>query len=197
MKARLSGKERLFAHEYVRDHNATRAAKAAGFKVGPGLAVTASRLLRKAKVRELVSELEGTYLARVGSKAEAVLAELHYLGLARLERILNADGSVKPQGEWPEAERAAVTKVRVKEILGAPVVEADTGELKIPVVGRIVTVEMASKLGALQTLMEHHGLVRPKPPDGISMSLEELVLLARKTLELERRAAEAVARPSR
>jgi phage terminase small subunit len=189
----LTARERAFAHHYVASHNATEAAGAAGYKVGPGLKVTGARLLTRANVAELIAELERKHLAAVDSRAEEVLAELHHLGLARLSRLQNDDGTLKPRSEWPEREQAALTKLRVKEILGPATAMSDTGELVQTVVGRVVTAEMGSKLGALQTLAEHHGLVKRKLEVEHTVKLEQLILLARKMRELKRAASSAAA----
>ncbi len=180
----LSARERLFAHEYIKDHNGARAARDAGYAESSAK-VTAARLLTRANVAELVARLEEKALARAGSKADEVLQELHNLGLARLTRTLGPDGSPLPLDQWPEAEKAALTKLEVREIL-ADRVMADTGETRTVVIGRIHKTRMDSKLGALNTLAEHHGLVKPKDGGNVQMRLEELILLARKSLELER-----------
>lgn len=183
-QSNLTPRERRFAHEYVKDHNATRAARDAGYSEHTA-GQQGSRLLKRVKVAELVERLESKHLAKLDSKAEQVLAELHHLGLARLTRTLGPDGSPLPLDQWPEAERAALTKLEVRELL-ADRVMADTGETRTVVVGRVYKSRMDSKLGALNTLAEHHGLVKPKDGGNVSMRLEELILLARKTLELER-----------
>lgn len=183
---RLTPKQRRFAHEFVTDHNATRAARAAGYRDGPGLRVSASNLLRKPLVAELVAQLEKELLAKVDSKADQVVRELHHLGLARITRLLNADGSVKPREEWPEAEAAAVSEFTVKEIV-EPRLDPETGEIKPTVVGRVVTIEMDSKLSALKTLMEHHGLVEGGS-GGTDLTLAAYILMARAQHELKERA---------
>jgi phage terminase small subunit len=178
--------ERRFAQEYVKDHNATRAATAAGYSEHTA-GQQGSRLLKRVKVAELVAQLEEKLLAKAGSKAEEVLAELHHLGLARLSRVTNDDGSMKPLSEWPEREKAALSKLEVKEYFGKPVT-TDDGAVMTPLLGRSVKARMDAKLGALNTLAEHHGLVKPKDGGNVQMRLEELILLARKSLELEQAA---------
>jgi hypothetical protein len=192
-RAELAPRERLFAHLYVRGegkqgkgrHNATAAARGAGYRDGPGLRTTASRLLAKADVSAYIAELEEQALAKVDSKRDEVLQELTFLGLARLSRVQNDDGSLKPLSEWPEAEKAALTHLEVKEKLGKPVI-TDDGLAVVPVAARQVKARMDSKLGALNTLAEHHGIVKQKE-ETTTVRLEELILLARKALELEKK----------
>jgi phage terminase small subunit len=191
-----SPRERLFAHLYVAGdkerkgrHNATAAARGAGYREGPGLATTASRLLKKAEVAAYIAELEAKALAKVDSKRDQVLAELHHLGLARITRVQNDDGSLKPKSEWPEAELAALTSLEVREKLGKPVM-TDDGVAVVPVVSRSVKARMDSKLGALNTLAEHHGLVKRKDEGAITFRLEDLIVAARNRLELQKRERE-------
>lgn len=185
----LTARERLFCHLYVKGderqrHNATAAARAAGYRNGPGLGAQASRLLKKGKVAHLVAQLEQTALAKVDSKRDKVLAELHHVGLARLSRCLevqpDASIKVKPVEDWGEDERAALTEVKVQAIFEGH------GEERTHV-GNLVNVKMASKLGALQTLAEHHGIVKAKGEGEISFRLEDLIVAARMRRELKKR----------
>jgi phage terminase small subunit len=76
-------KLRLFALEYVIDHNATRAAIAAGY--APKSAhVTGSRMLKKAKDSGLMAELEERAAKRAEIRKDDVLGELKLLGFANM-----------------------------------------------------------------------------------------------------------------
>jgi len=179
----LTGKERAFSHLYVQHHNGTQAAREAGYKDGPGLKVTASRLLTKANVAAYVAELEAKALAKVDSKRDQVLAELHHLGLARVTRTLGPDGKPLPVSEWPEAERAALTQLEVRETLGKPDEKGAQA-----VVERRVKARFDQKLGALNTLAEHHKLVKRTSEEGTFVfRLEDLIVASRRRLELEDR----------
>ncbi len=180
----LTPKQRVFALEYLNCWNASEAYRRAGYSP-KNADVDGPKLLGNPGIAAFVAERERRILSRLELNAERVLIELHHLGLARLTRTLGPDGSPLPLEQWPEAERAALTKLEVKEIL-ADRVMADTGETKSVVVGRVFKARMDSKLGALNTLAEIHGLVKPRDGGTASMRLEELILLARKTLELER-----------
>lgn len=187
-----TAQEREFAKRYAlgdehgeNRHNGAAAARGAGYKDGRGVYETARRLLRKAAIRRLVDELEAKREAKVDSKRDQVLAELHHLGLARIDRVLADDGSVKPRAEWPEDERAALTQLEVREVLGKPVT-LDDGGVTIPVLARKVKVRMDSKLGALNTLAEVHGLVKSKG-EALTFRLEDLIVAARRRAELEER----------
>jgi phage terminase small subunit len=182
----LTAAQRLFAH-LVSAPGVSQAA--AYLEAFPGVTqrtaeVEGSKLLKKPEVAELVERLREKRLAKVDSRSEQVLEELHHLGLARLSRVTNDDGSMKPLSEWPEREKAALSKLEVKEYFGKPVT-ADDGAVVTPLLGRSVKARMDAKLGALNTLAEHHGLVKPKDGGNVQMRLEELILLARKSLELE------------
>jgi phage terminase small subunit len=184
--AGLTPQQRLFAHLLAKPGVSQAAAYLEAY---PGVTqrtaeVEGSKLLKKPEVSAYVEKLREKALAKVESKAEEVLAELHHLGLARLSRVTNDDGSMKPLSEWPEREKAALSKLEVKEYFGKPVT-TDDGAVMTPLLGRSVKARMDAKLGALNTLAEHHGLVKPKDGGNVQMRLEELILLARKSLELE------------
>ncbi len=71
----MTPKQRLFAENYVLDHNGAAAAVRAGY-ARAGAHVTASRLLRKANVASLVAEHEAQAAERLAITREKVLAEL-------------------------------------------------------------------------------------------------------------------------
>lgn len=182
-RSKLTPRERLFAHEYLRhNHNGKQAAIAAGYSP-KGAKQTASRLLTRADLAALVAALEAKALAKVDSKRDQVLAELHHVGFARLSRCLDVqpDGEVKilPVEKWTEAERAAVSKVKVQAIFEG------TGDERTHV-GNLVTVEATGKMAALNTLAEHHKIVGDADGD-LSFRLEDLLMLARKRRELKAR----------
>lgn len=152
----LSARERLFAHEYVRHKfNGTAAAIAAGYAENSAK-VTASRLLSKANLKAYVERLQERAIAKVDEKAQEVLDELRFVGMARMSSVLQLqpDGSVKikPIDQWGESERAALTDIDVKAIFEG------YGEDRTHV-GNVVKVGGRGKVAALETLAKHHKLL--------------------------------------
>ncbi len=73
--ARMNSRHEVFAREYVKDLNGTRAAIAAGY-AKKSAHVAASQLLRNPKVQAMVSSLTKKQVDKLDLDAEKVLAEL-------------------------------------------------------------------------------------------------------------------------
>ncbi len=82
MNKKLSLKELHFVREYIVDKNGTRAAIAAGYKNGTGIAVQASRMLNKVNVKAAVELGLSLQLQDADLRAEDVVAELRKLGFS-------------------------------------------------------------------------------------------------------------------
>jgi phage terminase small subunit len=175
----LSARERLFCHLLaIPGTSQTQAAMDAGYSKDPASAATqASRLLTRAKVRELRDELVAAQLAKVASKGDDVVAELHHVGMARLSRCLNDDLSVKPLKDWTEHELAGLGKVEVEELF------AGRGEERMQV-GFLRKLEMKDKKGALDSLAKIHGLLR----DEVDLNLKGHAAIAEEVLKRVRAA---------
>ena len=76
----LSPKRQRFVDEYAADTNGTQAAIRAGYAAGSA-AVTASRLLRDAKVQQAIAAGTAALVERVEVTAEWVVTELRTLAL--------------------------------------------------------------------------------------------------------------------
>lgn len=78
-------KWRLFVEHYLRGLGPSEAAKAAGYKDGPGLKVTASKLLRKPEVRALIEERVQNEIVTSNEVLEGIL------GIARNPEAKDSD----------------------------------------------------------------------------------------------------------
>lgn len=159
-RAGLTAQQRLFAHELAANGgNQTEAAISAGYSARSARNQGA-RLMANEDIRALVADLNAKRLAKVDAKADAVLAELRHVGMARLSRVIRIHPdqtpsvSVLPLEEWGEDELAALTKVDVEKIF------ENLGRDGRVHVGDIVKLEMKGKLAALETLAKHHGLLK-------------------------------------
>lgn len=163
----LSARERLFCHELSTPGTSQHeAARRAGYHGNDRtLASTASRLLTRANVRELYGELCRGNEKKAEERKEKVLAEIHHVALARLSRVLEPDGKLKPLDSWGEDEKAALSELEVEEIyaLAGPSM-TDDGLERGPGIatGRVSTLKMAGKLKALELAAKHHGLIVDK-----------------------------------
>ncbi len=97
----LSPKQERFASLYVTERCGVKAAIGAGYAPGPGIAVTASRLLRKANVQAAIAAQEARVAAEVSMTRQRVVREL-------LEAVELARAQANPAGMiagWREIAR--------------------------------------------------------------------------------------------
>ena len=81
--ARRNSRHEIFAREYVKDLNGTRAAIAAGYAKTTARA-TASRLLTKSNIQGLVASLTKKHADKLDLSAEKVLSELSSVGFSNM-----------------------------------------------------------------------------------------------------------------
>ena len=74
-KRGLTGKMLLFCYEYVKDYNATRAAKAAGYSEKTAEAIGFENL-RKPKIKEKIEELKKEYIEQARVTGMMIIEEL-------------------------------------------------------------------------------------------------------------------------
>src|SRR5260370_29273843 len=87
---------RIFAREYVKDLNGTRAAIASGYSKN-GAEVTACRLLRRPVVKKIIAKLMKKRAQKLDLTAERVLKELAKLAFANMTdyMVIGPDGSAR------------------------------------------------------------------------------------------------------
>lgn len=103
-----------FAREYILDHNASRAAVAAGYsKKNPD--VEGSRLLAKPLVQELIACFAKKTAAKLEITAERVLNEIAKLAFMDPRKFFLADGSPIPIQDLDDDTAAALAGMDVFE----------------------------------------------------------------------------------
>lgn len=169
----------VFASEFVIDHNATRAALAAGY--GPKLTSAASKgsqLLRKAKVQRYVHHYESLRAQRVGVRQDRVLEEIQRLAMANAADIyIEQDGQLVvdprklrlPDGSLNRDVMAAITEVKTDTTGGA-----NDGERRLVL---RTTVKLADKVKSLDMLMRHLGAYNDKMKIEGLQSLPEILAM--------------------
>ena len=157
----LSAKERTFVREYQIDHNATRAAKRAGYTGSDeSLAVTGSRMLRKANVKHILDQAEARRADRLDIQADRVMIELARIAFADITDVIqikDGDVTVRDTEELTEGQRAAIASI-----------EKTKDGLKV---------RMHAKAQALESLAKHFGPLIEKQQMDVSLA-------QRKPLEL-------------
>lgn len=109
-----SAKLAKFVEVYLTTQNATQAAIAAGYSKN-GAAVTGSRLLRTANVKQIISEHASKAIEKIDISAERVLSEIFEVGMtktkitgaskvAALGKLMEHFGLIKPQNDKAESQ---------------------------------------------------------------------------------------------
>ena len=115
--AKLSAQRRLFVDEFLKDLNATAAAKGAGYS-----AKTATeqgyKLLHSPEVRRAIKAALAARSKRTKMDSDWVLTRLGDEALADLAELYDENGALKPINEWPLVWRQGlVSGLVVKEII--------------------------------------------------------------------------------
>lgn len=107
---KLNEKQRLFVAEYLKDKNATRAAKAAGYSKKTAQE-QGSQLLSKLIVREAVEAGLQKQLKRAELTGDMVIARLRSHAFAELKDAYDKDGNLLHPHDMPKNVRAALTSI--------------------------------------------------------------------------------------
>lgn len=110
----MTPKQALFVAEYLKDLNAVRAYRAAGYKGSDNVcAVEGHKLLRNPKIAEAVSVAQSDRAERVAFDADRVLLEIGRIATSDLRRAFNGDGGLKNPSAWDDDTAAAISSVKV------------------------------------------------------------------------------------
>jgi len=162
----LTPKQRVFADRYLANNfNATEAyisAFGAG-KSKAASAVSASKLLKNAKVARYISQKQDDISQDSAIDAKRVLQEIAKIAFLDPRKLLNSDGSVKQISELDDDAAASIAGFEVCELFDGQ------GEQK-HAYGLSKKVKQADKLRALEMLGKHLKLFTDKSelsgPDG-------------------------------
>lgn len=148
-KGKLTAQQRLFAHEYLVDRNATQAAIRAGYSSRSAYS-QGERLLRHAEVAKLVEAGMTRLTEKIDLKIDRIVLELHRILTADPLDALDDDGSLRALSEWPKDLRCALSGIDVQELFDG------RGEDRM-VIGFLKKVRFWSKPEAADQLMRHLG----------------------------------------
>jgi phage terminase small subunit len=152
-----NARHETFAHEYIIDHNGTRAAIQAGF-AEKGAHVRGSQLLSNGKVWARVAYLRDERLAKSRRSAAEIIKELENIGFSDVSNILtwNESGAcfIKNSDELPREVSAAIESIQVEEkTIGKESDESMILKTKV---------KLHPKVPALLKLGMEHGLFKEK-----------------------------------
>lgn len=167
MKSGIKPRQEIFCREYVVSLNGTDAAIRAGYS-GRTAQVQSSRLLRNAMVQKRLAELKEQSIGRVKSdtqyeiSADRVLREVAFLAFSNMQDYI----TVKENGDafidlsrMSRDQAAALAAFEVIELPSQNIIEAG---IELPRECVKVKIKMHDKMGALEKLMKHLGLLKEK-----------------------------------
>jgi len=108
----VTPKEQNFAHEYLVDLNASKAAIRAGYSQKTAYAI-ANKLLRKAEVAAYIQEAMDKRAKRVDINKDDVLKEISKLAFSDIRKIFDENGNLLPPHMLPDEVAATISSIDV------------------------------------------------------------------------------------
>lgn len=151
MARKLNAKQATFVSEYLKDFNATQAAIRAGYSPKTAGQIGGA-LLKKVEIQLAISAVQEKRLAKADIDGDRLLRELNRVALFDPRRLFGPDGSPRSLPDLDDDTVAAVAGLDVIE-------QFDDDGLKR---GDIKKWKLANKLGAIELLLRHLGLLNDK-----------------------------------
>lgn len=150
--AKLTAKQQRFVDEYLIDLNATQAYLRAGYQVSENVAaVNALRLLKNAKIQEVLSQAMQERAKRTEITADRVLKELAKIGFADLKEVV----------DWTEEGKVILRASN--EVDGSILSEVSETEIDFgDYIKRTKKVKLHDKMRALEMIGKHLGMFTDK-----------------------------------
>lgn len=164
----LTPKQQRFVEEYLVDLNGKQAAIRAGYS--PNCAeVTASRLLRNAKVAAAVAQARRERAERTAVTQDGVVQALARIAFSDVRELFDEHGNPLPPHRLPDQVGGAVASITIGED------------------ARSVRIQMCDKLRALALLGKHLGLFKEHAPQQSVLTWFEPAALSKlRTEDLEK-----------
>jgi phage terminase small subunit len=150
----MSLRQEKFVVEYLKDGNGTQAAIRAGYSP-KGADVRAIQLLAIDRIAAKIEAGRNRILSRTEISVGRVLREFACLAFLDPAKLFNAQGELLPIREMPEDARRALAGIEIEELF-----EYERGSRSQ--VGNLRKIRLTSKLGALETLAKHLGMLRER-----------------------------------
>ena len=156
MSNKLTPRQERFVAEYLCDLNATQAAIRAGYSP-KGAEVSASKLLRVAKVSAEIAKAQAKRAERTHITQDRVLQELARIAFFDIRRLYHDDGTLKRPHELDDEAAAVLSAVEVTETMsGEESALLTTKKAKVFDKGTALTLAMRH-LGMLNDKIAHTG----------------------------------------
>lgn len=178
----LNPKLRHFADEFLANgRNGKRAAIAAGY-AEKSAEVTASRLLRNAKVDAYITAREKALQRKLELRQENVLELLRDMAFADFGELYDENNTLKPVKDWPLALRRLVAGVEVFEEFEG------SGEERTQI-GLTKKVKLLDRVKVLEMAMRHFGLFK-SDNEQVGGSIADRLAAARARVEARKQPKE-------
>lgn len=169
----------IFVREYLIDENGTRAAIAAGYAENSAH-VTASKLLKNAKVKSMLKLAKDKVLDKLERSAADIQREIDNLAFYDMRNLFNKDGTLKPIHELTYEEQKLITMSKRTELF-----EGYGKDRKY--IGDMVEVKTLDRRGFLQDAAKTRGMFINKLEVTDARNLGAEMLAAQKRLDEEAR----------
>lgn len=152
----LSGKQRLFIAEYLKDKNATKAAIRAGYSKNTAQQI-GSRLLSNVVIKAEISKRLGKIEEECLISVKEIVEELKRVGMLDVTRAFDGKGKLLPIAEIPEDTRRAMAGFEVEDIV---VLSEKIGTTKkVRFHDKVRALELLGKYKKMFTdIVQHEGL---------------------------------------
>ncbi len=160
----LSVRQQRFVQEYLRDGNAARAARDAGYTSDKS-SNQGWKMLRRPAIAAAIAAERAALSAKLSVDAERVLGEYVRIGFADMRKIFDADGNLLHPRFMDDDTAAAIAEVEVSKKAGGETLHK---------------IKRVDKKGALDSLARALGLFRDKPDASDADNLAERLDAARK-----------------
>ncbi len=152
----LSPRQIAFAQAYARNKGPVASAREAGYTGTDGvLAAQASRLLRKAKIQQLLLEHQAKAAALCNIDAATILLELLRIARSDISEAFDKDGRMLPINEIPENCRRAIAGVEIETLY-----EGHGSDKRA--IGTTTKIKLWDKVKALELIAKHLNLLIEK-----------------------------------
>ena len=128
---KMTEKQKTFCLEYLKDFNATRAAIAAKYSKKTAAPI-ASRLLRNVNVQDFLVKKVKQKADEIEVSIERVLQHLYEMAFFDATTLVDADGDLKPIGEWPPAAGRLISGLDIQVTQDGKERTITTKKIKIP-----------------------------------------------------------------
>lgn len=186
-----SAKQEGFSQHYARHGNATRAAKEAGYSEKTAYS-QGHDLLKKPEIIDRVAFVKTGLWKALHMGPEETLSEIAKIARASMGRMLHITPGGDPYIDLSKADpdtMDAIAEATIEDFTDGREVDEKGETIKRDV--RRVKVKMHPKLGALQTLAKHHGLLNDKVDLNISDDFADTMVRAQQRAKEARRKRDA------